>query len=114
MPTSHHRRFVGESAPTSAIADRIRREQRERESNPYAERDARIARRERFEAAAADPRNQVEPTPELIRDRVRRTALVPAIISVPCAEHDAQPGEYCYRTARGVCAARIIVRAALR
>lgn len=63
---------------------------------------------------AFDPRNVVEPTPELIHERVRRTALVPAIVSVPCVEHDAAIGEHCFRAARGVCASRIIARAAQR
>lgn len=52
-----------------------------------------------------------EPTPEQVRHGIRRTALVPAIITVPCPVHDAAVGEPCYRLgeggARGVCGDRI-------
>ncbi len=52
-----------------------------------------------------------EPSPEQVRHGIRRTALVPSIITVPCPVHDAAVGEPCYRLgeggARGVCGDRI-------
>ncbi|MCK8468090.1 hypothetical protein M0722_12880 [Microbacterium sp. KSW4-16] len=52
-----------------------------------------------------------EPTPAMVHARIRRTAMVPAIITVPCPNHEAAAGEPCYRLgeggARGVCGPRI-------
>ena len=39
---------------------------------------------------------QNEPTPAMVHARIRRTAMVPAIITVPCPVHDAEAGEPCY------------------
>lgn len=54
---------------------------------------------------------QNEPTPAMVHARIRRTAMVPAIISVPCPVHDAEAGAPCFvlgeRGARGVCGPRI-------
>ena len=58
----------------------------------------------------------------MVHARLRRTAVVPAIITVPCPIHDAEVGELCFREqTRGVCgdriefcAERIKARAALR
>jgi hypothetical protein len=44
-------------------------------------------------------------TTELARD-----AVMPDALAVQCAEHDAEPGEYCYRGAQGVCGARLDLR----
>lgn len=121
MPTHHHP--ARHPISLERIAERIARENARpsppppRPAQPAAPVDGDpewIARQDAYKRQAADPRNHVEPTPEAIRERVKRTALVPAIITVPCADHDAAPGEFCYRGARGVCAARIIARAALR
>ncbi|WP_314855289.1 hypothetical protein, partial [uncultured Microbacterium sp.] len=42
----------------------------------------------------------------LSRD-LARDAVMPGALGVACSEHDAEAGAYCYRGARGVCAARI-------
>jgi hypothetical protein len=42
----------------------------------------------------------------LARD-IARDAVIPDALAVSCAEHDAAPGVYCWRGARGVCAARL-------
>ncbi|WP_336628283.1 MULTISPECIES: hypothetical protein [unclassified Microbacterium] len=50
-----------------------------------------------------------------VRAGIRRTAMVPSVLTVPCAEHDAAVGEYCFgNVARGVCADRVVQRAAQR
>ena len=57
-----------------------------------------------------NPRDREEPSPELVRARVRRTALVPAILTVPCTVHGAPAHEPCYRlsdTGSAVCGPRI-------
>lgn len=43
------------------------------------------------------------PPPELVRLRVRRTALVPSTLTIACDEHAAEVGAYCYPHAHGVC-----------
>ncbi|WP_336628806.1 MULTISPECIES: hypothetical protein [unclassified Microbacterium] len=51
----------------------------------------------------------------VVRHRLRRTALVPSVLTVPCAEHEAAAGEYCFgNVARGVCWRRVQRRAATR
>lgn len=69
---------------------------------------------DREERASRDPRDNDQPAPEMIRAGLRRTALVPAIVTVPCPTHGADVGVYCFSTAHGVCAERIIARAAKR
>lgn len=61
----------------------------------------------------ADPRDQF-PTAEVIRARVKRTALVPGAVTIPCDAHSAAVGEFCFSTAHGVCAERVKARAAKR
>ncbi|KRB38821.1 hypothetical protein ASD93_02455 [Microbacterium sp. Root180] len=53
-----------------------------------------------------DPRDE-GPPPALVRLRVKRTAVVPTILSVECDVHQAAIDEPCFRTARGVCGSRI-------
>lgn len=78
----------------------------------------RIARRHAVATQAArDSRDKLDPPPALVHARLRRTALVPAIITIACEKHGAEVGAYCYRlgdTGGGVCADRIIARAAKR
>lgn len=66
-----------------------------------------VAPRER-ETEAWDRHPIAEPAAvaNLTRD-LARVAVLPDALAVPCAEHDAEPGAYCYRGARGVCAARL-------
>lgn len=45
--------------------------------------------------------------PAIVRARLARDAVVPGALAVSCAEHDAEPGAYCYPGARGVCGARL-------
>lgn len=117
---SSHRRNdrTRDPVPVHAIAAHIARERDERRKQrggkPTGEEAARLARRAAYEAATADPRNHVEVPPEAVQRRVRRTALVPTILSVPCEVHGSPAGEYCFTTAHGVCAERIKARAALR
>ncbi|KJL26210.1 hypothetical protein RL72_01145 [Microbacterium azadirachtae] len=50
-----------------------------------------------------------------VREGIRRTAMVPSVLTVPCAEHDAEAGTYCFRTGtRGVCWRRVVRRAVQR
>lgn len=68
-------------------------------------------------AKSSDPRDDDEPTPEMVHRRIKRIAMVPAIVTVPCTVHSADIGEYCYRlgdSGGGVCADRIIARASQR
>jgi hypothetical protein len=43
----------------------------------------------------------------LLTAALARDAVVPDALVVACAEHEAEPGVYCYRGARGVCAERL-------
>lgn len=44
---------------------------------------------------------------ERLAGELARDAVMPDALAVACAEHDAVPGVYCYRGARGICAARL-------
>jgi hypothetical protein len=54
------------------------------------------------ESATADPAESAALAARLARESVTGAAL-----AIPCREHDAAPGAYCYRGARGVCSARL-------
>ena len=62
------------------------------------------------QAAAVDVRP--EPSPEEVRHRLQRSRIIPRVLAVPCEAHGAAVGEPCMCTVRGVCAARVIARAA--
>lgn len=49
-------------------------------------------------------------SPAVVLDRLARDAVVPDALSVRCAEHDAEPGAYCFRGAHGVCRTRLDLR----
>lgn len=50
-----------------------------------------------------------------VHARLHRTAMVPSVLTVPCAEHDADVGVYCFRSgSHGVCWQRVVRRAAQR
>lgn len=62
----------------------------------------------------ATPRRDASPASTAVGEpraivsvRLRREAVVPGALAVACTEHDAEPGAYCYRAARGVCSARL-------
>lgn len=65
-------------------------------------------------SAEPDPRNHEQPPPVVVRDRLRRSVLVPSVLTVPCPDHGADVGEFCTRIARSVCAERFKRRAATR
>lgn len=64
--------------------------------------------------AEPDRRNHEQPPPQVVRDRLRRSVMVPSVLTIACSNHGADVGEPCTRTARGVCAERIKRRAATR
>lgn len=45
--------------------------------------------------------------PALVHARIARDAVVPGALALACLDHHSAPGEYCFRTARGVCGARL-------
>lgn len=62
--------------------------------------------------AAADPRNARLPEPppptfEQSRARLRQTRVMPAALTVPCAEHHAAHGVPCWQVPRAVCGSRV-------
>jgi len=52
---------------------------------------------------------QPPPPPAVVRERLRRSKLLPHFLAVPCPEHHAAAGEPCFRTAQGVCGDRVWV-----
>lgn len=42
-----------------------------------------------------------------LASELARDAVMPDALAVACAEHDAEPGAYCFLGARGVCRARL-------
>lgn len=74
--------------------------------------DRNILERRATSAAEPDPRNHEQPPPAVVRERLRRSVLVPSVLTVACPEHGADVGEFCTRTARSVCAERVKRRAA--
>jgi hypothetical protein len=114
MHTPRHPRNV---VPLDQIAERIAREHAEHptlDAMGRPESAESLAKRAAYERAVSDPRNSVEPTPELIQKRIRTTAVVPSVLTIGCEEHHADAGQYCFTTVRGTCAARVKARAALR
>jgi hypothetical protein len=55
---------------------------------------------------AAHVQEHGEP-PAVIAARLDRTAVTPAALSIPCADHRAEPGEHCYRAVAGICRDRL-------
>lgn len=106
MPTNTAPPSASQTAPSSIAHD----VGAQVASDRHAERPRPAARVESPPARGGHP-NRVEPTPAMVRARIRRTAMVPAIITVPCPNHDAAVGEPCYLLgedgARGVCGDRI-------
>lgn len=66
-----------------------------------------VAPRERG-ADAREPETTPSPAAvaRLAHD-LARDAVTPGALALACTDHDAEPGAYCYRGARGVCADRI-------
>ena len=60
---------------------------------------------------SADPRNQSDPSPAVVRERLRRSRIIPKVTQVACPEGHAGAGDLCFTKAPGVCAARVIRRA---
>lgn len=45
-----------------------------------------------------------------LASELARGAVMPDALAVACTEHDAEPGVYCFRGARGVCGSRLDLR----
>lgn len=56
--------------------------------------------------------NRAEEPPAVIQARLRRTAVIPRVLTVPCLVHNAQVGTHCYSNPKGVCWRRVKERAA--
>lgn len=65
--------------------------------------------------ATRDSRDTDQPTPEMVRERIRRTAVVPSALTVPCVVHGAAVSIPCYQGAvTAVCWQRVVARAGKR
>lgn len=69
--------------------------------------DDRTARALMPEHAASPDASEPSESPAHVLDRLAHDAVMPDALAVACAEHDAAPGVYCYRGARGVCRDRL-------
>lgn len=85
---------------------------RSRESGDNAQPVAEYRPRGLAAQDSADPRNQREPSPAMVRAGLQRTRVVPRILEEPCSVHAAAPREFCFPVAHGVCAERVKARAA--
>ncbi|MFB4350428.1 hypothetical protein [Microbacterium sp. CR_7] len=103
MPTNSAPSSVSQPARSSVAHD----DRAQVASVRHAGRPRPVARAESDPPARDGHPEQYTPTPEMVHARIRRTAMVPAIITVPCPDHDAEVGQPCYvlgeRGARGVC-----------
>lgn len=65
--------------------------------------------------AAQDAHRDENRTPEppgVVQARLRRSAIVPRVLTVPCPEHNAEVGKHCYENPFGVCWRRVQAKAA--
>lgn len=60
---------------------------------------------------SAHDANRAPESPAVVHARLRRTAVIPRVLTVPCVEHSAEAGAYCYEHPRGVCGRRVQTRA---
>lgn len=98
---AHASRLDAETA--DRVMNREWRSATPRRAAPDDDRTARALTPERDASPAAEPGE----SPARVLDRLTREAVMPDALAVACSEHDAEPGAYCYRGARGVCRDRL-------